>query len=64
MDIQINETDYAVSLFIIMENKIALSELPRIDFVVAVKPRPRENGDTRDWCSAPNTCILSNFCYK
>lgn len=34
MDIQINETDYAVSLFIIMENKIALSELTRIDFVV------------------------------
>ncbi len=34
MDIQINETDYAVSLFIIVDNKIALSELSRIDFVV------------------------------
>jgi len=33
MDIQINETDYAVSLFIIMENKIALSELSRIDCI-------------------------------
>ena len=34
MDIQINETDYAVSLFIIVENKIALSELSRIDCIV------------------------------
>lgn len=33
MDIQINETDYAVSLFIIVENKIALSELSRIDCI-------------------------------
>lgn len=31
MDIQINETDYAISFFIIIENKIALSELSRID---------------------------------
>lgn len=31
MDIQINETDYAVSFFTIVDNKISLSELSRID---------------------------------